>query len=217
LDALFIMIKQLYSGTLPIKTDRLIRDFEEKRPNFLDYFYLSGGTALSLQLNHRRSVDLDFFSKRDFAPRLIQEELEKFGKLDSLELEENTLNTFLKGVQLQFLGYPYPLLKPLVNWRGIKISSVIDIACTKLQTVSQRGGKKDFIDLYFILEKYSLRELFKEMDKKYQKADFNKVHILKSLVYFADADLQPMPKMCRKISWEEIKSLIISKATSFRI
>jgi len=65
--------------------------------------------------------------------------------------------------------------------------------------------------------KIEMKKLFKEMDKKYQKADFNKVHILKSLVYFADADLQPMPKMCRKISWEEIKSLIISKATSFRI
>ncbi len=205
------MIQKIFSESLPLKTAQLVKLLQEKRPSFLNHFYLSGGTALALQLNHRESIDLDFFSPQDFDPIQIQSQLEVFGKLSSLEVSENTLNTFLKGAQLQFLGYPYPLLKPAIDWQGIKVSSIIDIACTKLQTISQRGSKKDFIDFYFLLQSHSLEELFKQMAKKYKGADYNEVHLLKSLSYFADADLQPMPKMRQKVSWEEIKKEVTNK------
>jgi len=211
------MTKRFYPKTLPPKTTLLIKDFKQIKPSFLDNFYLSGGTALSLQLNHRESIDLDFFTQKDFDPKLLQSELEKFGRLTSLELDINTLNTFLKGVQVQFLGYPYPLLKPVINWGGIKLSSLIDIACTKLQAISQRGSKKDFIDFYFILQKYSLEELFRKVDQKYKYSGFNKVHILKSLVYFANAESQPMPKMHQKVNWKKVKKMIIDRVTSFQI
>ena len=217
MENLLTMKKQFYIQTLPQKTAELMKDFKQAKPSFLENFYLSGGTALSLQIGHRETVDLDFFSQKDFNPELLQAKLEKFGKLNNLELDENTLNAFLKNVQIQFLGYPYSLLKPTVNWEGIRISSVIDIACTKLQTISVRGNKKDFIDLYFILKEYSLEKLFRNLDKKYKDSDFNKIHILKSLVYFIDANSQPMPRMHKSITWEEVKKSIANKVTNLKL
>jgi hypothetical protein len=210
------MRKKLYPETLPPETAKLIRKLQQVKPDFLNSFYLSGGTALSLQIGHRESIDLDFFNQEDFDPKLLQIELEKFEKLKNLQLDKNTLNAFLKGVQIQFLGYPYPLLRSTINWRGIKISSTLDIACTKLQTIGARGGKKDFIDLYFLLEKHSLENLFKQLEKKYPNSEFSQVHILKSLVYFKDADSQPMPRMHKKIEWKKVKKTIRDKVADFQ-
>ncbi len=119
------------------------------------------------------------------------------------------------GVQLQFIKYPYRLLQKLTGWGNIKISSVEDIACTKLQTIGSRGGKKDFVDLFYILKHYSLQELFKMLKKKYLKSDFSEVHILKSLIYFDKADKEPMPRLKGDDKWEEMKREIIETVKSF--
>lgn len=202
---------KIHAQTLPNRTKKLIEVFQKDGVDFLDDFYLSGGTALSLQIGHRESEDLDFFSKVGFDPSSLQLKLEKYGKLDDLELAKGTLNVYLNGVKLQFLEYPYSLLKDNFDWDGIKLSSVEDIACTKLQTVGMRGSKKDFIDLFFILQSFSLDELFVMLKKKYSDSDFSQTHILKSLVYFEDADSQPMPRMHKQIEWSEIKNTIIEK------
>lgn len=93
----------------------------------------------------------------------------------------------------------------------------IDIACDKLRTIGMRGSKKDFIDLYFILKQYSLEELFKQLDKKYRRSNYNLPHILKSLVYFVNADGQPMPRMHQEVGWEEIKQEVVKKVKGFKI
>jgi len=171
-------------------------------------FYLSGGTALALHLGHRESVDLDFFSQEKFSPESVQVLLEKDLHLGEVVLDPGTLNCYADQVKLQFLHYPYKLLEVPKVWEGIKISSIQDIACTKLLTISARGSKKDFIDLYFILELYSLPELFELLKKKYSEQDYNLLHILKSLVYFDDADEQPSPRMHKEVRWITVKSII---------
>jgi hypothetical protein len=198
----------MYTQTLPSKTAKLLESFAQKKPDFLSSFYLSGGTALSLQLGHRESEDLDFFSESSFAPDIIEQQLHLFGALSETELAKGTLNTYLDGVKLQFLEYPYRLLEPLVVWEGINLSSTIDIACTKLQTVGMRGSKKDFIDLYFLLQQYTLKALLDNTKKKYSESDYSETHILKSLVYFDDADAQPMPRMHKEVSWELVKTSV---------
>ncbi|MBU1070928.1 nucleotidyl transferase AbiEii/AbiGii toxin family protein [Patescibacteria group bacterium] len=115
----------------------------------------------------------------------------------------------MNGVKLQFLEYHYNLIKSPIKWGSIKLSSIQDIACTKLQTIGARGSKKDFIDLYYLLDRYSLSGLFKLMEKKYQKIKYSETHIMKSLVYFKDAEQQPMPRMHKDISWEEVKNRIV--------
>ena len=186
------MSTNFFPETLPTKTAILLAELRSRKLEFLNQFYLSGGTALSLQLGHRESEDLDFFSETDFETLIIEQELEKVGKLESRETFKNTLNCVLRGVKLQFLGYPYPLLEPFVGFEELRLSSVIDIACTKLQTIGARGSKKDFIDLYIIFETYTLQELLDLMKRKYVNTDFSLTHILKSLIYFEDAELEPI-------------------------
>lgn len=205
----------MHINTLAPKT-KTILDLIAGQP-FLNSFYLSGGTALALHLGHRESEDLDFFSKADFDPTKIQLELEQISQLSSVEQSVGTLNCHAGDVQLQFLHYPYNLLSDAISWNKIKLSSIEDIACTKLLTISSRGSKKDFIDIYFILKKYSLAQLFDLLKKKYPATDYNHIHILKSLVYFDDAEIQVMPRMHIDSSWEEVKTTIIKAVKSFQI
>jgi len=163
------------TNTLPGNTGIVLQKLSKL--NFLQDFYLTGGTALSLQIGHRESQDLDFFAQEDFYSEELQRELEKLGNLESVELDRGTLNCFLDDVKLQFLQYPYPLLEEKITWENVLISSKLDIACTKLITA----------------------------------------HILKSLVYFIDADIQPMPRMHEDVSWERVKEEIIKTAKGFKI
>lgn len=211
------MSSTFYPNTLPPKTAQLLDKIHRLQPEFLKSFYLSGGTGLSLQIGHRQSEDLDFFSTKSFNSLLLEKEVATLGPLTNTELATGTVNTYIDGVRLQFLEYQYPLIEPFANWQKIQLSSVLDIACTKLQTVSMRGGKKDFVDLFFLFDIYSLPVLLEKAKTKYSTVDYSQAHILKSLVYFEDAEAQPMPRMLKNVSWKEIKTRMISevKNTSF--
>ncbi|OGK38924.1 hypothetical protein A3F34_02015 [Candidatus Roizmanbacteria bacterium RIFCSPHIGHO2_12_FULL_44_10] len=203
----------MFIATLPKATASLIEKI--KLLPELKTFYLTGGTALSLQLGHRESEDLDFFSQADFRPDTAQQALMKIGALENTQSEPGALNTFLDGVKLQFLHYPYSLLEKPLEWNGLSLSSVIDIACTKFITISARGSKKDFIDLYKILENDTIANLFNKLDEKYKGVNYNHAHILKSLIYFADADDQPMPRMHMNVDWDEVKQSITENVKKF--
>lgn len=204
----------VHADTLAKPTKNLLNKI--KNIPELQNFYLSGGTALALHLGHRQSEDLDFFTKDKFKPELLQQKLSPINKLKDVEIAEGTLNVFLEGIKLQFLHYPYDLIEKPLPWNGILLSSVIDIACTKLITISMRGSKKDFIDIYFILKQFSLPELFKKLDKKYSSVNYSHTHILKSLIYFNDADMQPMPRMHISIDWNEVKNAIIKEVKNLK-
>lgn len=211
------MSPTIHPQSLPPQTADLVTLFQKEKPDFLNSFYLSGGTALALQLGHRESEDLDFFNERSFSPQLLLAELQDFGQLQDTELHAGTLNTFLNGVKLQFLEYPYPLLTPTIQWEVMNLSSLLDIACTKIQTISSRGSKKDFIDLYFLLDHHTLSQILLEMGKKYSEVSYNQVHIIKSLVYFDDAEQQPMPRMHAKVTWDEVKNRISSAVKQIKL
>lgn len=202
-----------YTNTIPQATSSVLDNI--KNIPDIQNFYLTGGTALSLLLGHRESEDLDFFTKNSFQPELLQQKLLQLGTLENVQIDQGTLNLFVNKVKLQFLYYPYNLLEKLIPWNGISVSSVIDIACTKLITISMRGSKKDFIDLYVILRQMTLEELFAKLEEKYKKVQYNYPHILKSLVYFNDADNQPMPRMHKDFSWEDIKNSIVKQVKAF--
>jgi len=199
----------MYQKIINKKTESLLEKLHKEK--ILKDFYLAGGTALALQYEHRKSIDLDWFNQKDFNTDKLKRKLSQFDKIIIESEEKNTLNLILSGVKLSFLNYPYKLLFPLINWQNIKLADERDIACMKLSAISSRGSKKDFIDLFFILKKYSLPELLKLFDKKYQNIKYNKLHILKSLTYFNDADNEPMPIMLKKINWKEIKEYIKTK------
>ena len=171
-------------------------------------FYLAGGTVLALLLGHRISVDLDFFSKDTFSVSSLVEQLSALGDLKIEDQSDNTLNGSLDGVKISFFHYPYPLLFPTEEYNGVSLADERDIGAMKIQAISDRGSKKDFVDFFVLLKKYSLQELLYFFYKKYEKFNYNRLHILKSLSYFYDADTNPEPVYIHPISWAEVKSFI---------
>jgi len=177
-----------------------------KRAALLKGFYLAGGTGLALQLNHRLSLDLDFFTKNDIETKILIQKIKNLGKFSVEKESENTLIGIFEETRITFLKYDYPLLFPLKEWGRIKVADGRDIGCMKISAISSRGTKKDFIDLYFLCQKViSLRKLLELFKKKYKSVEYNMTHILKSLIYFADAEKDPLPKMISPISWKEVK------------
>ena len=174
-------------------------------------FYLAGGTALAIQLGHRKSIDLDWFSQKEFDIDFLKKNLSSLGKLKIESEDEKTLNCQIDNVKMSFFVYSYKRLFPMINFMGVNLADERDIACMKIDTIASRGAKKDFIDLYFLLQKYDIRKLIDLFEKKYAGIEYNKLHLLKSLTYFEDAESEPMPKMLKNVSWKEIKNEIKRK------
>ncbi len=197
---------------LPKNQKKLFQELKDQ--DWLKKFYLVGGTALALQLGHRQSIDFDFFSLNEFNNLEIIEKLKFKGNYELFTEDKNTLHGSLNDIMISFIGYKYPLLESTINFNNIQIAGVRDIACMKMSTIAARGSKKDFIDIYFILKKITLQDIFKDYFKKYSLN--NRYLLLKSLVYFEDANNQPMPVMNSNISWDEIKEDLIHKVNGIK-
>jgi len=175
---------------------------------FLRSFYMAGGTGCALHLGHRLSHDFDFFAPRKFGLTPIQNSLRNQGKFVLDYSEANTLVGRFDRTKISFFHYPYPLLEKTIEIGGVRIASLIDIGCMKIDAISSRGTKRDFMDLFFILRGLGLelRSFFEYFTRKYGSDGFNRHHVLKSLVYFEDADKDPEPDMLVDYSWADIKS-----------
>ncbi len=178
-------------------------------------FYLAGGTALALQIGHRISQDLDFFTAEDFDESILIQKMPEVGDFQLEKKSEQTAIGILNGTKVSFIGYKYPILSPLKNISGVNVADIIDIACMKIDTISSRGAKRDFIDVYFIAKEIiPLKEIFGFFEKKYATINYNMMHIKKSLVFFDDAESDPMPQMLKPADWEEIKSFFKKEAVN---
>ncbi|OGH14498.1 MAG: hypothetical protein A3H50_01845 [Candidatus Levybacteria bacterium RIFCSPLOWO2_02_FULL_37_10] len=181
------------------------------RQKWASSFYLAGGTACSLYFGHRLSFDLDFFTSKEFNPKTITERLKSLGKLTVDQDTEGTFLGSLNEIKISFFIYPYPpIFKPGI-FQNVAVADLRDIACMKIDAISTRGTKRDFIDLFFICKKYKLLTLFDFFGKKYKGVDYNLFHLVKSLSYFTNAEEQQMPQMIEKISWQEVKKFYIDE------
>lgn len=195
--------------TINNKTKSVLEKLSKSK--VLENFYMAGGTALALQLGHRESIDLDWFSSEKFFNDRLKMTISDLGDFSLEEEEENTLHGVLDEVKITFLYYNYDLLFPTLDLEGVKLADERDIAAMKLSAISSRGTKKDFIDLFFLLQKYSLEDVLNFFEKKYSNIKYNKAHLLKSLVYFEDAENDPMPIMKENVEWENVKKNIEEK------
>ena len=171
--------------------------------------YMAGGTALVLQIGHRISVDFDFFTPKEFNESILIQRIRKL--IPDFELEKAEWGTILgniKRTRFSLFFYTYPLLFKSHDFLGIKVADIKDIAPMKIAAISDRGTKRDFIDLYFIVAKeniFSLKETLELYDKKFKLLKQNRMHILKSMCYFDDAEKEKMPRMLKDVSWKEVK------------
>lgn len=176
------------------------------KQHFLKSAYMAGGSSLALQLGHRISVDFDFFSESVFELIEVKNELLAIGNYKGSNETPKTIVGVFNEVKFSLFHYPYPLIEKTNNFDGVQLASLADIAAMKLVAITDRGTKKDYIDIYFLAQKYfSIEEMFVYYDRKYHNLDTNKMTLLKALQYFDDADESAMPDMIMKANWEEIK------------
>ena len=181
-------------------------------------WYLGGGTALALLLGHRKSVDLDWFTadkvkdSQKIGHWLNDENINIVVK----SAERGTLHGTIQRVRISLFEYRYPLLQQLIYWpeAGCDLASLDDLACMKLSAVAQRGSRKDFIDIYALVQKHRpLGELLGLYQKKY---DVNTIApLLYGLSYFEDADRERNPQMIWNVSWREVKRFIQESVRNF--
>ncbi|MDB5281126.1 MAG: hypothetical protein JWO06_201 [Bacteroidota bacterium] len=179
----------------------------------LKTFDLVGRTALALQIGHRKSVDLDLFSPVDFTGEELIMKLSYLGKVEPSLIKSNTLLCHIEDVKVDFVKFTEPNLQALIEEEGIRMKGLQDIACMKLAALSARGAKKDFYDIYFLLQMFSLEEMLEWYKRK---TGYNTVmHVIRSLAYFDDAELTETPVMLKPADWAEIKKVIVSHANKF--
>jgi len=174
----------------------------------LQHFSLAGGTALALQLGHRLSIDLDFFTQNSFDTNELFEFLRDTFTVTNCTQTTNSLSLYVNSqgedIKVDMIRHNYPLLYPIQKVRHIQIFSLQDIAAMKLNAIANRGCKKVFYDVHALLTRFSIQELLTFFEKKYPQN--NSYTVVKSLVYFADADIEPEPISLVDTTWDEIKA-----------
>lgn len=196
---------ELHFEILPSRTKKAF-EWLRHQP-FIEHFYLAGGTALALYLGHRTSIDLDFFSIDSFDPDTLQEDLARFGVFDTRKKEHNTLNGELEKVKMSFFKIPDKPIRPLLHLDSLRIADLLDIALMKIMAISDRGVRRDFVDLYVLTHRFMpLEELLGLLPEKYGAWKYNLAHILRSLGYFVDAEEGRMPHMFEPLDWKTVKS-----------
>jgi predicted nucleotidyltransferase component of viral defense system len=184
----------------------LLKDLMQKE--YLRKFVLVGGTALSLQIGHRKSEDLDMFSPEPFETAELKSHLEDNFSSFNIDLERtNSLITTINTIKVDFIRFKYGFDYPFIKHNKIRLANIKDIAPMKLDAISGRGKKKDFFDLYFLLKQFSLTELLSLYQAKYKHTSI--FHVIKSINYFEEAENESDPTVFDKtVTWKKVKTTI---------
>jgi predicted nucleotidyltransferase component of viral defense system len=194
--------------TLPRKTKKALDFLSKEKWLEKSEWYLAGGTALALYASHRKSVDLDFFTtERSFDEKKLLANFTNNSNLEITVEEKNTIYGELFKAKVSFIAYPFFVpMQEKFQYGTVKILAPIDIAVMKITAISQRGRKRDFFDLYWCANNLEpLEKTIKRLKKQYPSVAHNYHHILKSLVYFEDAENDPTPEINFQATWREIK------------
>ena len=168
---------------------------------------LVSGTALALQLGHRKSVDLDLFGDFSAEGIEIRDTLEEQFSVSVIK-ESKIIKIYqVDGIKVDLVNYSrYPWIDNPIEEDGITLAGIKDIAAMKVAAIIGRGTKKDFIDMNRLLQIYSLKEILDMYMQKYP--DGSLFIAMKSLSYFEDAESDPMPFMFDEIDWGVVKASI---------
>lgn len=171
---------------------------------------LVGGTSLALQYGHRSSVDLDVFGIVEDDDLALLEILERFGKVQGQKTSKFIKSFVVDGIKVDFVNYSrYPWIDNVVEEDGLRLASTKDIAAMKTYAIQNRGSKKDFIDLYFLLQHFSLEDILGFYASKYPNYSMFRTRM--ALTYFEDAENQDCPKMFETVGWKTVKTTIAQK------
>jgi hypothetical protein len=192
------------------RTFELIQELQRKSE--LEGFNLVGGTALALQLGHRNSIDIDLFCNNEFTDYEILSFLNSNFNVNVIFNKPNTIICLIDNIKTDFIKHDYPIIDEIIEEDGIKMLGMKDIAAMKVHAIIQSGQRlKDFIDIYFLLEHFSMNEIMDFFTIKYEY--MNPVMALKAITYFDEIDenIDP-PKLLKPLSIKSIQKRITKAA-----
>ena len=174
---------------------------------------LVGGTALALHLGHRKSVDLDMFGT--FDPIVSYRKLLADAGHSVEGAENGTVQSLrVNNVKVDLVNYPYPWLDDAIEEGNIRLAGLRDSAAMKLSAVANRGRKKDFIDVARLLDVFSLDQMLSLYKEKFSVSELS--FPLRGLMYFDDAEEDPMPEMFdSNFTWENVKKTVVAATRKY--
>ncbi len=174
---------------------------------FFSYGLLAGGTALALQLAHRKSYDFDFFSAKEIAPSLKNHVQEGLGIKEVLVDTGDELSVVSSlGIKISFIAYPFSLLYPPVSYGKAQLSDWRDIAADKAYTIGRRGEWRDYVDIYCSVKAgHRLPAIILDASKKFGGA-FSEKLLLSQLYYMGDLKDFSVELLGDQLTPEDIKT-----------
>ena len=200
--------------TLPSQTKKALDFLSGEKWLKESKWYLAGGTALALQVGNRKSFDLDFFTgEKSFNEKQLIARFADNKDWQTDVEDKNTVYGQLLKSKISFIAYPFFVPKQEPLWHGsVRVLNKIDIAVMKITAISQRGRKRDFFDLYWCAKNLEpLEEIIKRLKVQYPSIAHDYHHILKALVYFKDAEDDPVPEIFFRVSWLEVKKFFVKE------
>ncbi len=179
----------------------------------LNKMRLVGGTSLALQIGHRKSIDLDLFGELNMEIFDLILEIKKIASIQQIKNTPNIHIYLIDGVKVDIVNYSYPWIDELISTDGLRLAGLKDIAAMKIGAVTGRGSRKDFVDIYYLLQHFSVQEMMKFYLEKY--SDGSEFLAIKSLMYFEDAEQEPMPDMFEDVDWKHIKKDIVNACNKY--
>ena len=177
--------------------------------HFSKAFGLVGGTAIALHIGHRRSIDFDLFTDRDFENGSIRNSIVRFKKINKvLRDERGQYTTVVNGVNLTFLYYPYAVKYSKRLDGIIRMPDLLTLAAMKAFALGRRAKWKDYVDLFYLLKNYlTLEQLIKKAGQMFGN-EFNEKNFRVQLAYFKDIDYSEKVMYMRGF---QIKDAVIEK------
>ena len=174
---------------------------------------LVGGTALALHLGHRKSIDLDLFG--NFDPTVSYRKILSDAGYSTDGSESGTVQSLrVENVKVDLVNYPYPWIDDVLVEGDVRLAGLKDIVAMKLSAVANRGRKKDFIDIARLLDDFPLDQMFDLYKKKFSVSELS--FPLRGLMYFDDAEEDPMPEMLgNSLTWENVKKKVIATTREY--
>jgi hypothetical protein len=173
-------------------------------------YYLVGGTALALQLGHRRSLDFDLFTNQSFDNKKIVSTLRKEFTAPTLHINSrDELTLIVHDTKMTWYNFPYEIACN-ADWPGvITMPDILTIAAMKAFALGQRAKWKDYVDLYFVTRKYSLKDIV-ERARELFGSEVNDRIFREQLSYFEDINYHEQPDYMPgfAVSNEEIKKVL---------
>ena len=202
-----------YPETVTTETYELIVTLQSKP--YLNNFVLVGGTALALQLGHRTSTDIDLFTTQKPDTNILAELLKNDFNADIKATYVFAVFGFINNIKTDIVYKKSHQLQNPITVNNIQMASLEDLAAMKLETVNNRGKLRDFVDIYILLQHFSMKQMFEFWSFKFDNPNWDS--LFRSLHYFEDAQLEPELKWFFKFDWNKIKKDIMAATKKIRI